>query len=193
MTKGNIELETVRDLLYSRIWVWRDLFLDAFFAVQDQDPTFLRPLSSATIAGLLCDQAYSAIVSNTVSDVGVKFGSYRGQKHFWVEDLVSLRIKKLNGNFLSSNYRTAQSSLWNAQSPLPGLSLGARLELGYQVDLTGSVLRGIFVLFRLKETAQWLWQIHGAQVTTFATQPTLGTQNSLRPARFLYEPNPRSW
>ena len=188
MITGNIELQVARDTLYSRIWVWGDLFLDAFDTVWDQNPAFLRPLSSATIAGLVNDQTYDMVAKNTAGDVGVKFGAYRGQKHFWVEDLVCLRIKKLNRNFLSSNYRTKQSSLWNSQLPMPGLSLGARLELGYQVDITGNVLRGIFVLFRVRGTVQWLWQIHGERVSTFGTQPLLTTRDF--PVRFLYEPNP---
>ncbi len=191
MQEDYVELETVRDLLYPRIWTWRDLFLEAFYSIRQQDPAFLRPLSSATVAGLVCDHAYSLISNNIHADPRVTLKLYHGQKHFWVDDLICLRIKKVNRNFLSSNYRTKQSREWNAQSPLPGLDLGARIELGYQVDITGSVLLGIYVLYRLHKTVQWLWQIHGEQVSTFGSQPSLTNINSIHQRHFLYEPDPK--
>ena len=189
MYLNHVELIVARDILYPRIWDWREWFLDAFDFVQGQDPGFLRPLIPSTIAGMVCDHAYDRIERGSLLDPGVAGGVYSRQRHLWVDGTVCVRIKKLNRNFLSSNYPTRQATEWNAQLPLPGFPPGSRVELGYQVDLTGSVLRGLFVLLRLGHTIQWLWQIYGEQVSTFGSQPqlTLAGAKAGEPVWYLYE------
>ena len=186
MPTSDISLDEARDILLSRVWGWRELFLDAFSDFLELDPGLVRVLAPATVAGIICDAALGRFISTkAIDDTGIQFGTYRGQRHFWVEGLLCLRIKKLNKNFLSSNYRTKQSEEWNGQSPLSGLSLGARLEFGYQVDATGYVLTGLFMLFRRGPIVEWLWQIHGAEVSTFGSQPMLTHTSNQR--QFLYE------
>ena len=190
-----IDLDTARAVLYDRIWKWRGLLYDAFEVSRGLDSRILFSASASTMAGLVCDLAYELITQNAAQDDDVVVGVFRGQRYWWVEAgeaSICLRVKKVDKNFLSWNYPTRQSVAWNQQGMLAEFHTGTRLEIGYRTDATGSVLSEIFVLCRLSDTIQWLWQIYGERVSTFAVQPLLLSDNpaaTVAQRRFLYEPD----
>ena len=187
MTPYPLELFSARSVLQPRIWAILDAALEAFDTVVNRELPSLPGTQTSTIAAMVCDQAYRNITLNLAGDDGLFRASHRGQRFFVFDGLLVLRVKKLNRNFLSSNIRTRQASHWNRQLSLDGVPTLSRLELGYQVDLTGSVLTGVFVLLRLGNDVQWLWQIHGAQVSTFAVQPVLPIPDFGSGIQYLYE------
>ena len=187
MTPDQMDLFSTRQILQPRIWSILDAFLGAFDTVVHQELPSLPGTQISTIASMVCDQAYRNITLNLSGDQGLVQGSHKGQRFFVFDSTLVLRIKKLNRNYLSSNIRTRQASRWNRQLPLAGIPSLSRVELGYQVDLTGTVLTGVFVLLRIGNDVQWLWQIHGEQVSTFAVQPALPSPDFGPGIQYLYE------
>ena len=100
-------------------------------------------------------------------DDGVRLGSRNRQQYFVIDDRLVLRFKHLDHNLESKNYPTFQSEAWRLQFPLDGIPKCERLEFGYRLDITGTVIRDAFVILGDGKLKHWIWQVWGERVDTF--------------------------
>ena len=183
----HIDALHARSVLESRMISLVNIILDRFEWFNSQSGPESRAWRSATRASIIGDGFYQQIAETMGSDLGIKLGDYRRQRYILFDGELVLRFKKLDQHYQSRNYPTQQAKRWNVQLRLPGMPPFARLEIGYQVDLTGTWPTGIFVLLRFGDAVQWLWQVYGAPESTFSAQQLLeASQADLRP-RFMYD------
>lgn len=120
-------------------------------------------------------------------DPDVIFGVDRLQRFLIIDERFILRFKLIDNNFDSSNYRTNRATQWRLQFPLTGLPQCDRLELGYRLDITGTVIQDAFVLLRVGKRIVWLWQIGGERIDTFPIQLELRPVSAPQPYVFAYD------
>jgi hypothetical protein len=107
------------------------------------------------------------------NDPGVRFSNRRNQRYFTFDERIILRFKLLDKSFKSSNYPTRTARKWNSQLFLAGMPPCERLEFGYRLDLTGTVVQDAFILLRVCTEVTWLWQVWGPPIDVFPIQLSL--------------------
>ena len=102
------------------------------------------------------------------SDSGVSLERF-GNRHFYtIERELVLRLKHVDSSYRSWNHPTTRALAWNAQASFPSIPPMVKLELGYRMDLTGTVVRDAMVMLNYKGHSLWRWQIWGRQISEFA-------------------------
>ncbi|MDO8616614.1 MAG: hypothetical protein Q7T33_12915 [Dehalococcoidia bacterium] len=99
----------------------------------------------------------------------VVFGEEKFQYHMRYGDLSVMRVKLLDSGMRAKNYPTRQSRGWPARIPLPGFPM-ARLNLGYRLDATASMLEDAFITLPTTNPHipnEWVWQIYGPSLEPF--------------------------
>jgi hypothetical protein len=120
-------------------------------------------------------------------DPGVAFLEDNLQRYIVFDEAVIVRFKLLGEGLESHNYPTARARQWVQQVALPTLPKLGRLNFGYKLDITGSVIDGAFVTLPNGIAAavnDWIWQVLGSPVdlTTFGIQlrlPSLLNQQAI--------------
>lgn len=120
-------------------------------------------------------------------DAGVIAGIEQRQRFLAIDERILLRFELLDDNFESKNYPTKRATLFRLQIPLMGLPPIERLEVGYRLDLTGTVIRDAFVLLRVGKQIPWLWQIGGNEISTFPVNFELRPEGAPEPYVFAYD------
>ena len=73
------------------------------------------------------------------------------------------------------------------RSLLEGLPECEWLEVGYRLDITGTVLQDAFVLLRVGNRIAWLWQINGNEIDEFPIQLPFMPPSTPEPYVFKFE------
>ena len=117
-------------------------------------------------------------------DEGVILSIDQLQRFLVIDERIILRFKLIDNNFHSSNYPTERAIQWRLQYPFAGIPACERLELGYRLDITGTVIKDAFVLLRVGDRIAWMWQIGGEQIDTFPVQLELRPSGTPEPHVF---------
>ena len=120
-------------------------------------------------------------------DSGVKFSTVQNQRLFTIDESIILRFKLIDRKFKSKNYPTRTAMRWRLQYSLPGFPPCERLEFGYRLDLTGTVIQDAFIILRVGTTIVWLWQLWGPKLDTFPIQLDLTPLGQAQPVVFAYD------
>ena len=129
---------------------------------------------------------YSFVNLALGGDAGVILRIDKLQRFLAVDERIILRFKLIDENFHSSNYPTERATLWRLQHPFAGILPCERLELGYRLDITGTVIKDAFVLLRVGDRVAWMWQVGGEQIDTFPIQLELRPSGTPVPHVFYY-------
>ena len=166
-----IDLEGARAILQSRvpafavslrkaIHEWNNRF-GAYHAILDE---FAR--------AVLINQLWYAYSSQALhGDAGVLLDKYGNRYYYVLDDSVVLRFKHVDDAYRSWNHPTLRALAWGAQASLPTIPPLAKLELGYRLDLTGTVVRDAVVMLNYNGRSLWRWQIWGRPIDEFAATP----------------------
>ena len=114
---------------------------------------------------------------------GFRLGEHDQQRYVAFDDALILRVKHFDRGLAARNARTEHSMMWSTQLSLDGMPPVARLNLGYQLDLTATRFQGLFITLPNGDPISinsWVWQLYGEPATTF------GLQRPLNPAGQLY-------
>ena len=102
------------------------------------------------------------------SDSGVSLEKFGNRSFYTIDKLLVLRLKHVDSSYRSWNHLTARALAWNAQASFPSIPPMVKLELGYRMDLTGTVVKDAVVMLNYKGRSLWRWQIWGGQISEFA-------------------------
>ena len=105
------------------------------------------------------------------SDKGIMRVRKGNRSYYVIDGRLTLRFKHVDESYRSWNYPTARSLAWNAQAPLNTIPRVVKLELGYRLDVTGTVVRDAVVMFNSGGRSVWRWQIWGYPISEFAAVP----------------------
>ena len=145
-------------------------------------------LDSTARAVVLNQYWYYFARSALANDLGVTLLTEQGQRYFVVDEEVILRFKLVDQNLKSKNFPTRRAKAWNLQLPLNGIPKWDRLEFGYRLDLTGTVVLDAFVILRVGHHFLWVWQVLGDRIETFAAQlPLTSVSLDELPVTFAYD------
>ena len=146
--------------LSKAVWEWNN-GLGKYHATIDQ---FAR--------GVLISQLWYSYSSQALrSDVGVSLARYGNGYYYIVDNLLVLRFKHVDDSYRSWNHPTPRARAWSAQVSFPTMPPMAKLELGYRLDLTGTVVEDAMVMLKYGEHSLWRWQIWGHPISEFAAAP----------------------
>lgn len=114
---------------------------------------------------------YSYAEQLLFGDAGVAFHQESNGKYLVVDDSLVLRFKHLDGAYRTRNFPTRRAKAWNSQLHFPNIPPLARLDLGYRLDVTGTVVLDAMVMLTVGKQSVWRWQIWGASISEFAASP----------------------
>lgn len=124
-------------------------------------PRYVMPYGR-TFATSVHDTAMREISSRLGDDPNVVLISADDQRFFihLKREGIVVRFKKFDESFRIANVRTEASIRFNAQGWLPGVPIGPRLTIGYQVDEVDSTLTGMYVALMVSSTRTfWRYEI----------------------------------
>ena len=133
-------------------------------------------LGDVSRSSIIVDHWYDFAIGHLFDDVGVTHGNDQGQRFLNFESKFLVRFKHVNSAYLSWNAKTRHSLAWNAQIPMKGLPECPRLEFGYQLDDTATLLKRACMLQRVGKDVLWVWQVLGERDDTFGLPMTLDTE-----------------
>ena len=147
-------------------------------------------------AQMVLDKSARAIIINQYwyqfanlalgDDAGVVLRIDKLQRFLAIDERIILRFKLIDNNFQSSNYPTQRAIKWRLQRPFAGIPPCERLELGYRLDITGTVIRDAFVLLKVGDRIVWMWQVGGEKIDIFPIQLDLRPSGTPEPRVFSY-------
>ena len=105
------------------------------------------------------------------SDTGVLLGKVSNGKFFVIDDKVVLRFKQADSSYRTRNYPTARALAWEQQAHFPSIPPLVRLDLGYRLDLTGTVVTDAVIMLKSSGHMLWHWQFWGHPISEFAAAP----------------------
>ena len=104
-------------------------------------------------------------------DPAVSFAKFSNGYSMNVDDQLVLRIKQVDGSYRPRNSATRRALHWGQQLRFPTIPDLVRLDLGYRLDLTGSVVEDAVIMLTHNGHALWRWQIWGRPISKFASAP----------------------
>ncbi len=121
---------------------------------------------------VIINQFWFAAAKNALyGDGGVSSGKHGNGYYFVVDGILVIRFKHLDESYKTWNHPTPRSRAMEAQLPFRSIPPLARLDLGYHLDLTGTVVETAMVMFNRNRRSVWRWQIWGHPIDEFAAMP----------------------
>ena len=105
------------------------------------------------------------------NDRGIQLERHSNGFYYTVDRKLVLRFKHVDEVYRTSNYPTRRSLAWNAQMQFPNMPPLVKLDLGYRMDLTGTVVRDAVIALNFNQQSVWRWQIWGHRISEFAASP----------------------
>ncbi len=173
MTTYYIDLEPAKAILRRRVPVFAGSLRKAIHEWNSGLGTYHAILDQFA-RGVFINQlwyAYSAQAFTFSGDAGVSLDTHGDRHYYVVDDLVVLRFKHVDDAYRSWNHPTSRARAWDAQASFPTIPPLAKLELGYRLDLTGTVVRDAVVMLNYRGRSLWRWQIWGHPIDEFAATP----------------------
>ncbi len=89
-------------------------------------------------------------------------------------DMALVRIKKLNPDFTTSNYRTKAAIRFDQQQELDSIPSAPRITLGYRLNRGATAMVGLWVVFLQGNEVLWKYElVDGPEGTATHSEPTL--------------------
>ena len=127
-------------------------------------------LVDESFRGMFISQLWYTYVTQALrGDAGVMKHRSGNRPYFTFDQLLVLRFKHVDRGYQSWNHSTPEFRAWNEQASFPTIPPLPKLELGYRMDVTGTVVRDAMVMFKYKKQTLWRWQIWGRPFGEFAT------------------------
>ena len=146
--------------LRKAIFEWNN-GLGAYHAVIDE---FAR--------GVVINRMWYAFSSQSLQgDDGISLEKHGNGSYYTVDSKVVLRFKHVDNAYRSWNHPTPRSRAWASQASFPTMPPLAKLELGYRLDLTGTIVKDAMVMLNYKGRPVWRWQVWGHRISEFAAAP----------------------
>ncbi len=101
----------------------------------------------------------------------VKADKVGNGKYLVIDETVVVRFKHLDKSYRPQNYPTERSTAWDKQLSFPSIPALARLDLGYRMDLTGTIVQTAMIMLNIGKHTVWRHQIWGYPVSEFASTP----------------------
>ena len=182
MVPERIEMDDACAILDPFLPMCVDILLDYQDAVNSANIAPLRgAMSRRSFCSMLSDYFYSRIEQAPEHGSRFERREESGQHYVLFDDRLIVRVKQIDKRYLSGNFPTPHSLLWNLQFPAPGMEPFPKLELGYHLDALMNGYRGIHLLQRCDKIVDWRAQIYGARTDTFnIEQPRLGGMGGSR-------------
>ena len=114
---------------------------------------------------------FAAAKKGLYGDDGISAGKHGNGYFFIVDEKLVIRFKHLDKLYKTWNHPTLRSRAMEAQLPFRSIPPLARLDLGYRLDLTGTVVETAMVIFNKDSSSVWRWQIWGHPIDEFAAGP----------------------
>lgn len=122
--------------------------------------------------GVMISQFWYAYSSEALrGDLGISREKHGNRPYYIVDDKLVLRFKRVDDAYRSWNHPTSRARAWDAQASFSTMPPMAKLELGYRLDVTGTVVMDAAVILNYKGRSLWRWQIWGRRVSEFAAAP----------------------
>ena len=104
-------------------------------------------------------------------DPGVKLVNNYERHCFEIDREFALRFKHLNSRYRTRNNSNFRSFAWGHQLSLADLPPMPRLDFGYRLDLTGTLIETAMIMLCVGNEPSWRWQIWGDPIDVFAGTP----------------------
>ena len=114
---------------------------------------------------------YSISAEALRDDSGVKLVNNYERHCFEIDGEFALRFKHLNSKYRPRNNSNFRSRAWVYQLNLPDLPPMPRLDFGYRLDLTGTIVETAMIMLCVGKEPSWRWQIWGDPIDVFAGTP----------------------
>ena len=166
-----MDLQCAKSILQPRVLAFAGALSKAVRVWNEECGTY-HAIVDEFARGVLINQFWYAFSSRALrSDPGICLEKH-GQRHYYtIDGLVSLRFKHVDKSYRSWNHPTSRARAWDEQAWFPTIPPMVNLELGYRMDLTGTVVEDAIVMYNYKGRSLWRWQIWGYPVSEFAAFP----------------------
>jgi hypothetical protein len=164
-----ITLQRSRDILRPHVPKLLRSLRDAFRDWTDTDPQVQAAMEASGRAMFLNKLFYLHAGLHLAGD-NVEFRLDQQQRYMIFGEEVVLRAKLLDRRLEARNYRTRHARQWVRQYQLPGMAPVARLHFGYRPDVTGSLIKDVFITLPNGDAAtinHWAWQLYGQPIEPF--------------------------
>ena len=104
-------------------------------------------------------------------DPGISLHKYSNGYFYAVDDRLLIRFKHLDDSYQSRNHPTPRSRAWDGQLRFRTIPDLVRLEFGYRLDITGTIVLDALVALKLYGDSIWRWQVWGRPISEFAATP----------------------
>ena len=168
----HIDLPDARSILQPRMTDFAAALKLAIHRWNSDLSAYHVTLSEFTRCNIISDLWYETSQKALTNDGGVRLIGNRERRCFIVDDAVVLRFKHLDSNYRPRNNTNRRSDAWNCQTNFRDIPPVVRLDFGYRMDLTGTVVETAFVMLNNGARARWRWQIWGRPISRFAGTPT---------------------
>lgn len=177
MTRHKITLGKAQSILRPRMQVFtRELKQ----AVTKWNGLLISQDTDEFARGVLINQFWNGSVNQALqSDNGVRQGQYRNGRYFVIEepskesivDTLMIRLKHVDQSYDWRNYPTERNQALETQQEFATIPSVPRLVLGYRLDLTGTQIENVMVIFKNGKKTIWRWQVWGHPISEFASAP----------------------
>ena len=171
MTRYYIDLEGAQAILQPRVPAFAVSLRKAIHEWNNRLGAYHAIFDEFARAVLINQLWYAYSWQALHGDAGVLRDKHGNRHYYILDDLVVLRFKHVDDAYRSWNHPTSRALAWEAQASFPTIPPLAKLELGYRLDLTGTVVRDAVVMLNYKGRSLWRWQIWGHPIDEFAATP----------------------
>ncbi len=128
-----------------------------WLVLHTQFPEFTRPLTPRAIANVVSDYIWDFVKTEFADIPGAYTSDAKSLRLLCINDEVTLRFKKLNNNYQSSNIPTTQQVAFVQHSFISGIPTAPRLTAGYVLNSLQSEIQALAVT--MPQGKQVLWSM----------------------------------
>ena len=171
MTPYYISLNDARSILQPRVQIFATALARAVREWNNGLADYHVDFDEFT-RGAIINQLWHAYSAQGLrGDPGIVRAKHGNHPYYIIDESLALRFKHVDKAYRSWNYPTVRSLAWNAQLPLETIPSVVKLELGYRLDVTGTVVRDAVVMLNRGGWSVWRWQVWGFPISEFAAVP----------------------
>ena len=126
-------------------------------------------LGKGTRGMFINDYWYSYAKEALSNDLGVMLKENWDRTYFNIDYKLIIRLKHVDDNYRPRNHRTSRAQAWERQEAFADILPLPRVDLCYQLDLTGSMIKDAMLQFSYGDIPQWRFQIWGQPHHVFST------------------------
>ncbi|MGH7871081.1 MAG: hypothetical protein ACREQO_02555 [Candidatus Binatia bacterium] len=133
--------------------------INAFKSYNSLPPEFLVDASKGARAHAIHDLSVKNAAREVESVTGIRVTEHDGLFLFTIREKVTVRFKKLDERFRSSNIETQQVFDFQHQYNLPEIPKTMHLEVGYRLNYLETEIEGIYLVWPNGKRIRKVWSI----------------------------------